>query len=248
MKKIICILTVVMCIFPMTAFAKNNNELILLSETTKYYKTINRVSDNEMLLASLYEDSSIEISKEEFDSASTNSEIGINGSGYTETNYKKITTSIYQNGSYYRYKVDLEWKTMPSTRSYDIMAIGINPSVKITSSVYFNQYYCFTNGQCTNNGTFYQKKNSSGAGASFKLPSGNLTKLSSSLYFDVSKNVNATIIKQDAFGDYSHATKNVNETQSQNYTINSLGINLGSSISSYYDNIQMTQATWNGNW
>lgn len=51
-------------------------------------------------------------------------EISLNGSGYTETNYKKMTTTILKNGTKYKYQVLLNWKLLPATRSYDIIGIG----------------------------------------------------------------------------------------------------------------------------
>lgn len=249
MKKIVFLIFImVIGILPITTYAKNNDDLILLSETTKYYKTVTLFPTDSLMKNSENSELSIEITEEEYNQASNIALYNITGNGSTETNYKKITTSIYQNGNYYRYKIDLSWKTMPSTRSYDIIAIGINPSVKIASSLHFNQYYCFTNGQCINNGTFYEKKSSTGAGASFKLPTGNLNSLSSTLYFDVSKNVDATIIQQDAYGDYSHATKTVSVSQAQNYNIGATGINLNSSIRNSYDSVSVTRAIWSGSW
>lgn len=248
MKKIFLVVFAVcsMMLIPNIVLAKKDSieELKKLSETVKYYKTMEARNIQQLNTNSLNSSYTTEISKEEYDSANnTNS---INAS--IETNYKKMTTTIYQNGSYYRYQTKLEWKTMPKTRSYDIIAIGINPSVSIASSISFNQYYCFNNGECKNNSTYYSKSTASGGGASFKLPTGDLKVLNSTIYFDVKKNINATILKQDAYGDYAHATSSVSNTQSQNYTMNTLGINLNSSISNLYDSIPVAQATWNGNW
>ena len=62
------------------------------------------------------------------------------------------------------------------------------------------------------------------------------------------KNVDATIIKQLAAGDYAHATKTITSNNALNATVATTGINLNSSISGYYDEISPATATWNGNW
>lgn len=248
MKKIFFTLLTVFSIMliPNVALAQESftGELEKLSETVKYYKTTESSNVQMFGMNSSNNGYTVEISKEEYDNATSADSI----TASVETNYKKMTTTIYQNGSYYRYQTNLEWKTMPKNRSYDIIAIGINPSVSIVSSISFNQYYCFTNGECKNNSAHYGKTTSNGGGASFKIPSGDLTTLNSTIYFDVKKNVSATILRQDAYGDYSHATSSVSSSQSQNYSINSLGINLNSAITSLYDSIPVAQATWNGNW
>lgn len=248
MRKIFLVVFTVcsMMLIPNVVLAKKDSieELKKLSETVKYYKTMESRSIQQLNANSLNNSYTTEISKEEYDSATNTDSINTS----IETNYKKMTTTIYQNGSYYRYQTRLEWKTMPKMRSYDIIAIGINPSVSIASSISFNQYYCFNNGECKNNSAYYSKSTVSGGGASFKLPTGDLKVLNSTIYFDVKKNVNATILKQDAYGDYAHATSSVSNIQSQAYTINTLGINLNNSISNLYDNIPVAQATWNGNW
>lgn len=248
MKKIFFAFLAVFSIMliPNVALAQENStdDLKKLSETVKYYKTIESSNVQMFGANSPNKGYTVEISKKEYDNGTSVDSIKAS----VETNYKKMTTTIYQNGNYYRYQTKLEWKTMPKNRSYDIIAIGINPSVSIASLVSFNQYYCFTNGECKNNSAHYGKTTSNGGGASFKIPSGDLTVLNSTIYFDVKKNVSATILRQDAYGDYSHATSSVSSSQSQNYSINSLGINLNGAISNSYDSIPVAQATWNGNW
>ena len=81
------------------------------------------------------------------------------------------------------------------------------------------------------------------------MPSGNLNTLRETFYFDVEKNTNNTITTQKAYADYSHATSSVTLTNSQNYSvIQSGGIVLDTSISSYYDSMATAVATWTGSW
>ena len=165
-----------------------------------------------------------------------------------ETTYKKLTTSISSNGAYYRYKAILMWKNIPKVRSYDSLAIGHYASVTQKGNLYFTQEHCTSTTNCTSSSTFTPQKFSKGASATFKIPTGNIISLKQTLYFDVKKNVDATIIRQIACGDYSHATKTISATNSLNLTVNDSGINLNSSISNYYDEISPACATWDGSW
>ena len=85
----------------------------------------------------------------------------------------------------------------------------------------------------------------------FQLPtSTNLTSLKSTFYFDVTKtNPNSTIIYQNAYGDYAHATSSVGITQAANHeVIQSAAIILGTSIMSYYDDISVADVYYPCNW
>lgn len=205
----------------------------VVSEKTMYLKEI----DGETL----------EISEEEYNAPGI-SLFGMTA-GYTETGAKKMTTQIISVDSRYRYKVDLEWKSMPSVRSYDIIGIGMDTNVKMYSSIYFQQTYCYTSGICDNNKVHAYKSTSTGGGASFKLPTDKtINYLASYLYFSVQKNTSATVKTLNAYGDYSHATKTISEANARNYGLTSTGISLNSSITSYYDAIPFAKAVWTGSW
>lgn len=240
MKRIcLFIIAFVFLFVPSIVFAEEDFEL--LSEETKYYKTITSKVDKNRSLT-------FEITKEEYDTVNPN-ESRSNPTTH-ETTYKSMTSSILANGSYYRYKNVLNWKKMPANRSYDIIGIGFLQSVKVHSNTtYFSQYYCYTSGGCYTTTTNYPQIFVSGAGTSFLLPSGNLNTLRETFYFDVEKNTNNTITTQKAYADYSHATSSVTLTNSQNYSvIQSGGIVLDTSISSYYDSMATAVATWTGSW
>lgn len=169
--------------------------------------------------------------------------------GYIETGAKKMTTRIVSTNGMYRYKIDLEWKSMPKVRSYDIIGIGIENNVSIYSNVYFQQNYCYSSGSCSSSTVSSKKSTSTGGSASFKIPSStSLTSLSSYLYFDVDKKSSLTITALNAYGDYSHATKTISETNAKNYSITRAGIVLQDSIVDYYDAISYAKATWTGSW
>lgn len=249
MKKISLFIFMLLAFSPLCVSASEND----LYSTTKYYKTTTIIDANTSTFA-LNDQSysySEEITKEEYDNLDDNDLIVPldYSNGYIETNYKKMTSSIVQNGSTYRYKVVLEWKTMPSTRSYDIIGIGFPASVKPQSSIAFSQYYCFTDGTCNTSVSYTPYIGVNGVGASFGLPIGSLTTLKQTLYVDMIKSdSSSTIIKQYAYGDYSHATKTISYSNSTKYVVSSGGIVLDSTINDYYDSINTANATWSGTW
>ena len=205
----------------------------VVSEITTYVKVINGIEQV--------------VSKEEYE-APDMSIFGMQA-GYIETGAKKMTTRIISTNGRYRYKVDLEWKSMPKVRSYDILGIGIENNVSIYSNVYFQQNYCYSSGRCSSSTTSSKKSTSTGGAASFKIPSSTLlTSLSSYLYFNVDKKSSMTITELNAYGDYSHATKTISESNAKNYSITRAGIVLQDSIASYYDAISYAQAVWTGSW
>lgn len=221
------------------------NSYVLVSQTEKYYKSIS--CNNLYDFRSLDSNNSytIEISEEEYNNADGNTTLA---NATIETTYKKLVSSIYQNGTRYRYKAELTWKNMPSTRSYDIIGIGHYASVSLNTGPYFSLYYCKTDGTCNTTNSYYPQTFSTGAGASFKLPTGSLTDLVATFYFDVVKTNNVTVYGQLAAADYSHATRSVTANQAMDYTVGTGGINLGSGISNKYDAVSTANATWEGSW
>lgn len=169
--------------------------------------------------------------------------------GYIETTYKQMRTTIAAAGSYYRYKVTLTWKQMPAVRSYDIIAIGIEPSVQIVANPTFNQTYC-VNTSCTNTSAINNRVyDNTGGGASFALPtSTSITSLRQTLYFDVQKRGSSILNEMYAYGDYAHAVKTIGSNAATGYDINQAGIILSSSIANYYDTINTADAVWTGSW
>ena len=167
-----------------------------------------------------------------------------------ENTYKHMITSIYANGSNYRYKNVLSWKIIPTLRSYDIIGIGFLTSVEPAAAPGFKQEYCLTYGGCHMSTLNTPQYFNTGAGASFKLISGDLSSLKETFYFDVKKkNPNSTVTFQMAYGDYAHATSETGLISSTNYeVVQSLGIVLDSSISSSYDSLQEADAAWYGTW
>lgn len=232
-------------------------EMELVSETTKYYKTTIVVSNSEVMRnAGLGELSSIttEITKEEYDNADVETESAARSTDSyiyetVETNYKKLTTQMYyRNTYYYRYYATLTWKKIPSTRSYDIIGIGFKNNLE-PSGIYFEENYCRSSSECYQTTSYYEFVGLQGVGAMFKIPSGTLTELEQFLEFDIAKkDADLTITSQYAVGDYSHATSAIGYETAKDFTVTLGGINLGSSISAYYDNISTATAEWTGTW
>ena len=227
MKKIILLLVLSLSC-SVGVYAQNNVENLVYN-TTKYYKTIDNYS--------------FEITQEEYDAVDES-----NRANPVETTYKKMTTSIISVGSQYKYKVVLNWKLMPSTRSYDIIGIGHLSNVKIDGNPTFEQYYCTSLG-CTTSTSYTKSVFNTGITATFALPSGSITTLKETFSFKVKKNTTSTITYQLAVGDYSHATSTISLTNALKHSINpTSGIVLDSSISSYYDSISFADVSWTGTW
>ena len=206
----------------------------LVAQNEKYYKSIYTSLDGKT--------HSVEITKDEYENQGS-----LNARGTVSTEYKNMVTTISQLDNKFRYKVSVSWKQMPSTKSYDIIGIGFEDDVYISSSVYFNYYHCDSSGDCATDTLYYNKKKlSTGGSAVYKIPS-SIRALSANLYYDVSKDTSNTITELTMYGDYAHATSTVTSSQYTDYSINRYGIVLGSGIN-YYDAIPCAISTWGGSW
>ncbi|MBQ2873190.1 MAG: hypothetical protein IJE89_04260 [Bacilli bacterium] len=221
-----------------TTYNENKNlDASLVSQNEKYYKSIYTNLNGESTF--------IEVTKEEYENQSS----GNAPRTTIETTYKKMVSTISQNGTKYRYKNSLTWKNMPSKRSYDIIGIGFDDDVYINSSVYLTTYYCYSSGDCVTDSSYYNKqKTSTGGSAVFKLPSDSIISLASTLYYDVSKNNSNTITRLDMYADYAHATSTITGSNASNHYISTSGIELTSSNVSYYDDIPTAHSVWSGSW
>lgn len=225
------------------------NEVV--AQKTKYYKTVTALNNSSLMRsADLGEVTSFttEVSEEEYNNSPIDS--GISPQATTvETSYKKLTVKMKKyNVNYFEYDATLTWKQMPSTRSYDIMAIGYYGSVKIVGEVNFTQTYCTTSGVCSSAGSYYSKKGNNGAGAMFHLPSSDLTSLKQNIHFLVGKTYSTdTLYEQICVGDYSHATKAISYNLAKEFFVDTGGIKLDENYY-YYDEIPEAEITWKGTW
>ncbi len=224
--------------------ANKNIESSLEVTTTKYYVETVRYDSTGRVIHS----NTNEVTEEEYNDDMI---LNMRSTATTETTYKRMVTTIAQAGTKYRYKVTLTWKQLPKVRSYDIIGIGIEPSlVTITSDIVFNQTYCISN-SCTNTNSYVsESRDFTGAGVNFKLASNSgITGLRSYFYFDVSKQTpSQTLTVQYADGDYSHATSTISSSLSALFYVNQIGIVLYDSIEGYYDAITSAEAEWSGSW
>ncbi len=229
-----------------------DSEFKVVAQTTKYYKTTSVLGNSDIMVAAeMNEVSSItvEISEEEYRNAPT--EDGISPQTYTETSYKRLVSTIWQNAyDQFKYSATLTWKNMPATRSYDIMGLGFYASVKILGGESLKQNYCMKDGTCyTKTAGFYNYRGKFGYGAMFQLPSGELSSLSQDIQVIVAKtDPNTTVIEQVCAADYSHAQKVISYNLAKEFAVGSDGIGLYASIDSYYDSMASAIAKWNGKW
>ena len=250
MKKIVVVLIALFAIMPNLIFAEEQKQgFELLVQEEKYYKTTyyNGYVDG---IDTLSQPSFMteEITQDEYNSYNYVTDSMSRVSSYISTEYKKMTISILSNGSYYRYKVVLDWKKMPKIRSYDIIGIGHNSNVKIVGTPTFNLKYCTSSSNCTTSTSSTKQTFSNGAGASFKLPSGTFVTMQATYFYDVAKSGSSTLYSQTAYGDYSHATSSVTASQAMQYSVNNSGIVLDSSITNSYDTINTAAVSWSGTW
>ena len=250
MKKIIILMFSIFILMPVVTFANQDDDFKEVAVDVKYYKTVTIYNNasNINYLTSYPVSTTYNITKEEYYSSDDNNvNVQPLSSTYVETTYKRLTTSISSNGSYYRYKAVLYWKKIPKVRSYDIIGIGRYGSVKVKGTPSFSLKSC-TSEKCTTTASAVKMNFTNGSGASFKIPTGSLISLQATYYYDVEKNTDATILTQKAYGDYSHATTTVTSAESQKYQVSSIGISLDSAVYNKYDTIDTATATWTGSW
>lgn len=229
-----------------TEYDNANTDNPDIAINTKYYKTTT------MTRYGTTSTTTEEVSKNEYDNSSDNTNSNLRASGYVETSYKKLTASIIPSTEYsgkMTYKVYMHWKTMPSVRSHDIISLGFN-STMVTISVGPNFTYLYTvDGYTYTTHSCYMREFTNGAGAVFQLHKDAKT-LNQELRFDVNKKDSSkTITELITRGDYAHATETVSATTANNnYSAGMLGITLYSATTNKYDAISEAQVYWDGTW
>lgn len=272
----------------------NNNKNLdgrVVAQTTKFYKTTITYNDSSIQQYSINNNKNNnpiiyheEITEEEYNNIPKNDSTPDNmispyeyRHGLTETNGKKLTTTIIAVNGRYRLKADLVWKNVPVTRSNDVLAIGIDATVSgIPNTKYVKQNWTYNN-PCNNTCEYGSsssanwKIDSAGYGAAFTLPSNQrcsippidplispiykakpVTELSSYLYFEINK-LTTPINTINAYGDYAHAVKSVSISTSIGFSFgksgNGISITFTPSVSNKFDSMDTAQAYWSGlNW
>lgn len=245
LKKLLWLFVLIM---PLFVFAEEDGKVV--ARDVKYLKTVSVLNNSEVATIANPELASFttEISEEEYNAVNVD-DLVAEPNTVIQTNYKRLESQIIQMSSYYRYRVDLTWKTMPATRSVDVIGIGYYASVKASNSYIFMQKYCLTSGTCYQGSGYTKVSGKNGIAAVFYLPTEELSSLSQYFYVDMLKtNSNTTIIEQVAVGDYAHATKSVPFSDAKNFAIDTGGIYHYSPSNSYYDTTPEATAGWTGEW
>lgn len=188
-----------------------------------------------------------DITKKEYDNISINKKkISGKATDNHETTYKKIELEVVYGASIsYKYiTLTTEWKLIPSTKSYDVMAISTGDSSfsinLINQKSGYQKYDGNTINYSSNSGNWKTLSSSTawngGIGLSQNIVDSTTTSLKNSmtvLLYSGSLNFRVR-------GSYQHAISNVTLSQSKNYSISLSGlggvIDFDSTVRGNYDN------------
>ncbi len=237
---------------------EKNENLELLGQNTKYFKTVTTYDNSiynlssKNVLNSMYNAKSVttEITEEEYNSVSNDSSIEVNAFTTVETTYKIMTTNLYKNGDYYRYENIVGWKNFPKVRDYDVIAIGFYNNVK-PHSISFESKKCSKSNGCVYTALNTPQIFSTGSSATYILPAWtDLTSLKTTYIVDVEKvNPSTTIKYQAAFGDYAHSTTKVGQLQAiEHEVVQNIGILFDTKVEDNFDTIDEADVFWEGTW
>ena len=214
-------------------FKAKNININNLVKSEKYYKTeidhLNNVVTN------------TEVTENEFNNYNPNVQT-LSVSNFVETQYKKLSLTLSDNhDGYGDIFVGLLWKMIPSTRSFDVIAVRYVGMTDVDGTQYGRQIWG-TNGNYTYvnygwNGTNINRQDN-GFGISM-----NITNDSTINYLEnyIESAVEFTGNFQWAGASYQHATSNTTLAQSKSYTLAEDGKNgvilFTGNIGSKYDNM-----------
>ena len=214
-------------------FKAKNININNLVKSEKYYKTeidhLNNVVTN------------TEVTENEFNNYNPNVQT-LSVSNFVETQYKKLSLTLSDNhNGYGDIFVGLLWKMIPSTRSFDVIAVRYVGMTDVDGTQWGRQIWG-TNGNYTYvnygwNGTNINRQDN-GFGISM-----NITNDSTINYLEnyIESAVEFTGNFQWAGASYQHATSNTTLAQSKSYTLAENGKNgvilFTGNIGSKYDNM-----------
>lgn len=214
-------------------FKAKNININNLVKSEKYYKTeidhLNNVVTN------------TEVTENEFNNYNPNVQT-LSVSNFVETQYKKLSLTLSDNhNGYGDIFVGLLWKMIPSTRSFDVIAVRYVGMTDVDGTQWGRQIWG-TNGNYTYvnygwNGTNINRQDN-GFGISM-----NITNDSTINYLEnyIESAVEFTGNFQWAGASYQHATSNTTLAQSKSYTLAEDGKNgvilFTGNIGSKYDNM-----------
>ncbi len=224
-------------------------------EEIKYIKTISYYNKAGELIQS----SNLEVTKEEFEKLDNNLYLPNAGSVSAEINGRILTIKVRSNGGETRIvTLNNKWKSIPSVKSFDVLAIrpgGSNFYTKFIDGqysgyqAYDNQLIAYnsTTGKDNFNfdfGTDNELDGDEGIGLSQNIVNSTQTSLENEMTIYFARNVKGFLV----YGTYQHAVKDVTLTQSKKYDIHYSGfgsvVRFDSSIKSSYDASSGVQITY----
>lgn len=216
------------------AFTAKNININNLVKSVKYYRTtINHLTN---------EETNVEVTSTEFNNAGSALSVQKTESNYVETQYKKLSLTLSSHGDGYGdVFVGLTWNMIPSTRSFDVLAVRYVGMSDIDGTQSGRQIWG-TNGNYTYvnyawNGTNINRQDN-GFGISM-----NLTNDSTINYLEnyMESCVRFSGTFQWSGASYQHATTTTTLAQSKSYTLAEDGKNgvilFTGNIGSRYDNM-----------
>jgi len=166
--------------------------------------------------------------------------------------YRSMQSYIVSVGDFMFLKVDVQWLTMPSVRSADIIGIGYeSDKVHRASSINFRSDWKTGNDVLDYTDVCAPKYENTGSSVMFELPSGTIVKLEAYAYVYVYKNTGVgTLTSLTVVGDYAHATETVDYDDVYDYyTVNiGAGIDMDSPYHNSYESSQSADALFLGTW
>ena len=214
-------------------FKARNININNLVKSEKYYKTVINHLTNEV--------TNSEVTKNEFNNYNPGVEVQ-SVSHFVETQYKRLSITLSDNyNNYGEISVGLLWKMIPSTRSFDVIAVRYVGMTDVDGTQWGRQIWG-TNGNYTYvdydwNGTNINRQDN-GFGISM-----NITNDRTINYLEnyIDSSVKFTGNFQWAGASYQHATSNTTLAQSKSYTLAEDGKNgvilFTGNIGSKYDNM-----------
>ena len=214
-------------------FKAKNININNLVKSEKYYKTVIDHLNNVV--------TNTEVTENEFNNYNPNVQT-LSVSNFVETQYKKLSLTLSDNhNGYGDIFVGLLWKMIPSTRSFDVIAVRYVGMTDVDGTQWGRQIWG-TNGNYTYvnygwNGTNINRQDN-GFGISM-----NITNDSTINYLEnyIESAVEFTGNFQWAGASYQHATSNTTLAQSKSYTLAENGKNgvilFTGNIGEKYDNM-----------
>lgn len=214
-------------------FKAKNININNLVKSEKYYKTVIDHLNNVV--------TNTEVTENEFNNYNPNVQT-LSVSNFVETQYKKLSLTLSDNhDGYGDIFVGLLWKMIPSTRSFDVIAVRYVGMTDVDGTQYGRQIWG-TNGNYSYveygwNGTNINRQDN-GFGISM-----NITNDSTINYLEnyIGSAVEFTGNFQWAGASYQHATSNTTLAQSKSYTLAENGKNgvilFTGNIGEKYDNM-----------